>query len=218
MHSLRQSRVTASRPDPQPLVDALLAMDEAQAFRLLDDSQALGTSTFVQHLVLPAMREIGLAWERGDATVVQEHLATQLVRSYLDLLRVRPRPDGPHAWLACPPRELHDLPLAAFALLLQERGWYVRFFGANTPLHDLRRSVRVHRPELVVVSADDPEKLRASAVPLGLLAGETALALGGRAARTVGRTLPGIVLPTDMVEAADLVTRDLADQPLATGA
>lgn len=206
------------RPDPQPLVDALLAMDEGEAVRLLDDGHAQGSATLVQDLVLPAMREIGLAWERGEASVVQEHLATQLVRSYLDLLRLRPRPDGPHAWLACPPRELHDLPLAAFALLLQDRGWYVRFFGANTPLHDLRRTVRVHRPQLVVVSADDPAKLRASAVPLQLIAGETTLALGGRAALAVGRTLPGAVLPPDMVEAADLVTRDLAHDAVAASA
>ena len=38
--------------------------------------------------------------------------------------------DGPTVWLACPPRELHDLPLLAYGLLRRERGWRVRFFGA----------------------------------------------------------------------------------------
>jgi hypothetical protein len=203
--------VPVDSPAPAGLLAALVAPDEIRALELLDEGlHTLGVSAFVRDVVLPVMREVGLAWERGEVTVVQEHLATQLVRGYLEALRVRSRPDGPQAWLACPPRELHDLPLAAFALLLQERGWQVRFYGANTPLHDLRRAVRIDRPDLVVVSADDPRKLRACAVPLDLIAGETTVALGGRAAQEVGGELPGIVLPADMVRAADQLTRTLA--------
>ncbi|WP_431473357.1 cobalamin B12-binding domain-containing protein [Ornithinimicrobium sp. W1665] len=171
-----------------------------------------GWNALVGDLVVPVMREIGLGWERGEVSVAQEHLATQLVRSALDRMSAGwDGGDGPQAWLACPPRELHDLPLLAYGLLLRERGWRVRFFGASTPLHDLRRSVRVHRPEVVVVSGDDPARLRASRVALDLLAGDAVLALGGRAAQLAGADLPGRVLPPDLVLAADRLAEVLAE-------
>ena len=58
-------------------------------------------------------------------------------------------------------------------------------------------------PEVVVVSADDPARLRASSVVLDLIAEETTLVLGGRAAQEAGSELAGAVLPADVVRAAD---------------
>src|SRR5699024_6999633 len=154
--------------------------DDGVALEVLQRERArLGLDGLVGDLVVPVMRQVGLGWERGEVSVAQEHLATQLVRSALDRMADgRGTGDGPQAWRACPPRELHDLPLLAYGLLLRGRGWRVRFFGASTPLHDLRRSMRVHRPEVVVVSGDDPTRLRASRVALDLIAADAVLALG----------------------------------------
>ncbi|GGK80294.1 cobalamin B12-binding domain-containing protein [Ornithinimicrobium pekingense] len=186
------------------LFAALVTFDEAGAVRLLDHHREQeGLGSLVGELVLPVMRQIGEGWERGEVSVAQEHLSTQLVRSYLDALRRPPVTGGHQVWLACPPRELHDLPLLALALLLWDQGWEIRFFGANTPLHDLLRAVRISRPELVVISADDPRRMRAAAVPLDLIAAETTLVLGGRAAEAVGHELAGRVLPPDVVLAAE---------------
>lgn len=187
------------------LFAALVDLDDGAALEVLHRERArLGMDGLVGDLVVAVMREIGLGWERGEVSVAQEHLATQLVRSALDRMADGwVTGDGPQAWLACPPRELHDLPLLAYGLLLRERGWRVRFFGASTPLHDLRRSMRVHRPEVVVVSGDDPARLRASRVALDLIAADAVLALGGRAAELAGADLPGTVLPPDLVAAAD---------------
>lgn len=194
-------------PARAQLLDALISFDDEGATRLLDEHRArAGLRSLVGELVLPVMKQIGTGWERGTVTVAQEHLATQLVRAYLGALRRPAVHGGPQVWLACPPRELHDLPLLALGVLMWEQGWQVRFFGASTPLHDLDRSVRVHRPELVVISADDPRRLRACAVALELIAAETTLVLGGRAAEAVGDGLPGRVLPPDVVAAADELT------------
>ena len=188
------------------LFEALTSFDEVRAGHLLDQHRERhGLASLVGDLVLPVMKLVGDGWERGEVSVSEEHLATQLVRAYLDALRRPPVSGGRQVWLACPPRELHDLPLLALGLLLWDRGWQVRFFGANTPLHDLLRSVRVGRPDLVVVSGDDPDRLRASAVPLDLIAAETTLFLGGRAAEIAGDRLSGTVLPPDVVAAAELL-------------
>lgn len=188
-----------------------MGFDEAGAVRILDEHRQLaGLTSLVGELVLPVMRQVGVAWEHGEVSVAQEHLATQLVRAYLDGLRTPGPDDGPQVWLACPPRELHDLPLLALGVLLRERGWRVRFFGASTPLHDLRVSARVYRPDVVVVSGDDPRRLRACEVALDLLAAETMLVLGGRAAEVAGASLPGRVLPPDVVAAAEDLVRTFA--------
>jgi MerR family transcriptional regulator, light-induced transcriptional regulator len=199
-----------SLPSQTALLEALVAFDETSAVRILDEHrERAGLSSLVGDLVLPVMRQIGEGWERGEVSVAQEHLATQTVRSYLDALRRTPVQGGPQAWLACPPRELHDLPLLALGLLLRDQGWQVRFFGANTPLHDLLRAARIALPDLVVVSGDDPRRMRGSVVALDLIAAETALALGGRAAEQVGDSLPGRVLPPDVVLAAEVLREEL---------
>lgn len=195
------------------LFAALVGLDDDAAQDVLRrERERLGLDRLVGDVVIPVMRQVGLGWERGEVSVAQEHLATQLVRSALDRMADGwGTGDGPQAWLACPPRELHDLPLLAYGLLLRERGWRVRFFGASTPLHDLRRALRVHRPEVVVVSGDDPARLRASRVALDLIAGDAVLALGGRAAELAGADLPGTVLPPDLVAAADRLAEVLTE-------
>jgi hypothetical protein len=201
-------------PARAELFAALVAFDEVEAVRLLDEhSEREGLSSLVGDLVLPVMKEIGAGWQHGEVSVAQEHLSTQLVRTYLDGLRRPPVTGGRTAFLACPPQELHDLPLLALALLLWDQGWQIRFFGASTPLHDLLRMVRVARPELVVISGDSPGLLRASAVALDLISAETSLVLGGRAAETAGEALPGRVLPPDVVQAAEQLTHEFAPAP-----
>ncbi|WP_162802805.1 cobalamin B12-binding domain-containing protein [Ornithinimicrobium avium] len=186
------------------LLTALMSFDEERALRVLDEHrEGRGPVSLVGDVIMPVMREIGEGWKRGEVSVAQEHLSTQLVRSYLDALRRPPVVGGPEVWLACPPRELHDLPLLALGLLLRDQGWQTRFYGANTPLHDLLRAVRVSRPAAVVVSGNDPRRLRAAAVPLGLIARQTDLFLGGRAAQKAGGELAGRVLPPDVVRAAE---------------
>jgi MerR family transcriptional regulator, light-induced transcriptional regulator len=190
-------------PAQARLYAALIDFDEAAAVGVMQEQvEAGGLGVLVGQVVLPVMRELGEGWARGEVTVAQEHLSTQLVRAYLDSLRRPPVAVGPQAWLACPPRELHDLPLLALGLLLWEQGWQTRFYGANTPLHDLVRGVRVTRPDLVVISGDEPRWLLRAEVSLGMLADRTTLALVGRAAREVGDRLPGRVLPPDVVLAA----------------
>lgn len=99
-------------PEGAPLYAALVGFDEAEAWRLLEQHrERTGLVSLVGDLVLPVMRQIGSGWEHGEVSVAQEHLATQMVRSYLESLRRPQATAGPQAWLACPPRELHDLSL-----------------------------------------------------------------------------------------------------------
>jgi methanogenic corrinoid protein MtbC1 len=165
----------------------------AQTVRLLDEEAAtelldccvddLGVEAALREVVVPLMREVGDDWAVGSLSVAQEHFATQVVRARLtDLARGWSRGLGPLAWLACPPGELHDLPLFPFGIALHRAGWRVRFFGAHTPVHDLIGLARVSPPELVVLASTTSRNLTSRRWELTQLAGLAPLAVAGEGA------------------------------------
>lgn len=190
-------------PAPDDLVDALLAFDAAGSHALLDPLPGRLTpdDVMAEH-VLPALREIGVRWERGDASVAQEHFASNLLRTFLlGLARHWDLGTGPRALLACAPNERHDLPLIAFGIALRSRGWRILFLGVDTPYETTASAARALDPELVVLSSSAERDV--TAAELARLAGRR-LALGG-----VWPDVPGLdadVLRGDPVAAAAAVT------------
>src|SRR5581483_6758380 len=139
--------------------------------------------TVLRQLILPALRDLGEAWERGELEIGQEHFASNVVRErLLGLARLWGRGGGPLAILACAPGERHDIGLIAFGLLLRSHGWRVLFLGADTPLATLERAVAATDPRLVVVAAVDPSLLEAEAAGLRRLARAAPLVLSGSGA------------------------------------
>ena len=143
------------------LADALGSFAEGRANTVLDRLLgALSLDTVLVEVVLPYLHELGDAWARGDASVAQEHFASNVIRGRLfGLARGWGEGVGPHALLACPPREQHDLGLIAFGLALRNRGWRITYLGQDTPLSTLEQEARELRPDRVVVAASTPERL-----------------------------------------------------------
>jgi MerR family transcriptional regulator, light-induced transcriptional regulator len=64
----------------------------------------LSLATVLRDVVLPYLTELGERWERGTASVAQEHFASNLIRGRLaGLARGWGNGHGPRAVLACPP-------------------------------------------------------------------------------------------------------------------
>ena len=125
--------------------------------------------------------ELGERWERGTASVAQEHFATNVIRGRLaGLARGWGNGHGPRAVLACPPGELHDLALMVFGIVLHRSGWRIDYLGMNTPVEELTRTVDARHPDLVVVAATLRETLGPLAAQLTALAQHAPLALGSR--------------------------------------
>src|SRR5215208_4688029 len=147
--------VTQSRRE---LVDALASFAEGKANSALDRLLgALSVDTLLVEIVLPYLHELGEAWARGNASVAQEHVASNFIRGRLfGLARGWGEGAGPHALLACPPGEQHDLGLIAFGLTLRNRGWRITYLGQDTPLSTLEQEARELAPDRVVVAASTP--------------------------------------------------------------
>jgi MerR family transcriptional regulator, light-induced transcriptional regulator len=170
----------AADPVDSSLVPALLAFDGERAHELLDDLLArLSLEAVLREAILPALRELGDGWERGEVTVGQEHFGANLLRARLLALAKRwGQGVGPQALLACAPGDIHDLPLIAFGLALRGRGWRILFLGADTPLGVVAETALAERPALVVLSSAQAREVDAAG--LAALAAAAPLALAGR--------------------------------------
>jgi len=166
------------------LRQALDAFDEPAAQAVLDRLlSGLSLTAVLRDVVLPYLTELGERWERGTASVAQEHFATNVIRGRLaGLARDWGNGHGPRAVLACPPGELHDLALMVFGIVLHRSGWRIDYLGMDTPLAELTRTVGARRPALVVVAATLPETLGPLAAQLTALAQRAPLALAGAGA------------------------------------
>jgi methanogenic corrinoid protein MtbC1 len=117
----------------EPTVQAVLD-------RLLSD---LSVTVVMREIVLPYLAELGERWERGDASIAQEHFASNLIRGRLaGLARGWGDGSGPRASLACPSGEQHDLALMIFGVSLNRYGWRIDYLGVDTPIEELTQRRR----------------------------------------------------------------------------
>jgi DNA-binding transcriptional MerR regulator len=177
-------RVPAAENGSGALRQALDAFDEPAAQAVLDRLLSdLSLTAVLRDVVLPYLAELGGRWERGRASVAQEHFATNVIRGRLaGLARGWGNGHGPRAVLACPPGELHDLALMVFGIVLHRSGWRIDYLGMDTPVAELTRTVDARRPALVVMAATLPETLGPLAAQLTVLAQRAPLALAGAGA------------------------------------
>jgi MerR family transcriptional regulator, light-induced transcriptional regulator len=192
------------------LLAAAHAYDEARIHAILDEAIAgFALETVLRELILPALREIGDEWERGELEIAEEHFATTLIRErLLGLSRLWNRGGGPLAILACAPGERHDIGLIAFGLVLRSHGWRILFLGADTPVATLAKAAAALKPQLVVVASMDGALLNSAGAELRRLGRSSRLVLSGAgASEELCRRLRVDRLDGDLVAAAETVAR-----------
>jgi MerR family transcriptional regulator, light-induced transcriptional regulator len=192
----------------QELRRALDDLNEGAAQSALDSVLAeFSTETVLTDLVLPYLHELGERWASGEASVGQEHFASQLIRGrLLGLARGWDRGAGPRALLACGPGEQHDIGLIAFGVALRARGWRITYLGQDTPLETLAESARSLGPLAIVISSVSPDRLSRSGSELRRLAGIAHVWLAGPgASEALAKKTRATFLDVDPVAAADRV-------------
>lgn len=137
------------------LYDALLDGDERAARQIVDRLHDGGIPTIelCEQLITPALRKIGEAWDRGRATLAEEHRASTICTGLLARVSVYPRgrPRGT-AVITTVPGEAHELPGMMAAMALRASRWQVHHLGTQVPYDQLVSLVRRERATLVVLS------------------------------------------------------------------
>jgi DNA-binding transcriptional MerR regulator len=198
----------------EELAAALAAFDEGRAHEIMDTLLArLSIDALLGDVIVPFLHELGERWERGEASIAQEHFATALLRGrLLGLARGWGKGLGPRAVLACAPGEQHDLGLIVFGLALRARGWRIVYLGADTPLETVGEGARMCNPRFVVVSAIDAKAFRRHADELVALAREMRVCLGGAGAAKARVDADVVVLTGGPVDEAARLTQLMAPE------
>jgi len=200
----------------QQILDAAEGLDAASVRASLDEAMTtLGLAACIDDVLLPAMRQVGVWWAVGHCDVVQERMATEAVRAWLDRRSAfAPAPTRPRPiLLACGPTDLHTIGLESTALLLRYQGWPCRVLGARTSTVTLSAAAQATAVAgVIVVSHLATGRLRAvesirAIKDLGLNVFYAGNAFTSPRSR---RGVPGIYLGTGIEAACATVTEALA--------
>ena len=203
----------------QSYAKALIAGDEVGAEHAVREAldARLSTAQIDDEIIAPALWLIGRLWARGEISVADEHLATQISLRVLALQREArrtARDRGNHKVLiAAPAGELHTVALQMIANLLRDAGYTVLMLGADVPPGALAECACRHEPEVICLTATMPDV--SDRVMLGIHEVErgwpgAGYVIGGRGLSARMRARPRIHVckrVSEVVDAADAVVK-----------
>jgi methanogenic corrinoid protein MtbC1/DNA-binding XRE family transcriptional regulator len=139
-------------------LSAVLDGNTGLAQRAVDQALSGGIipSRIYLDVLMPAQVEVGARWAKGDATLPQEHVATQITLSQMARLRMMLKTRlklGLKALVTSVEGDPHFVGAQAVADFLIMDGWEVDFLGANTPTHDVVSYIKARGCHLVCASA-----------------------------------------------------------------
>lgn len=144
----------------EELVQAAEDFDVVTITRVLDERFA-GASfeSVADGWLMPALCELGAAWESGRVSVAGEHLVTHaVVRRLSAVYDASGTPGlGPRVVVGLPPRARHELGLLAFAVAARRAGLDTTYVGADLPVDAWAAAVEQHRADCVVLAASMPQ-------------------------------------------------------------
>ena len=143
-------------------VAALLAGDEIAAeIAIREAMEALLSEAEINELIVtPALWLVGDLWQRGEISIADEHVATEISIRVLALQREAQRvarARGDHrVMLGAPAGERHVVALRMVGNLLSSAGYGIVMLGADVPADALAASVRRHRPDVICLTLTMP--------------------------------------------------------------
>jgi methanogenic corrinoid protein MtbC1 len=192
----------SSKPCLEYVEECLLALSDIDAHKLdqiLTKAQIeFSPLTIIESLIVPLLNKIGILWQEGKLRIVQEHLATVVIRTFLGRLQIdlRPPVNAPKLITTTLSGQFHELGALIVAVVAAYEGWKVICLGANLPVEELAKAIEQHQCSVVCLSivypSDDPylhlelKKLRK------LVGKKVTFLVGGQAAIAYKNTLASI--------------------------
>ena len=123
-------------------------------------SGAVGIAQLYHEVLTPLLVQAGSSWQRGHLAVWEEHLASAMVRSVVEIVypgvlkaKAAVPPAARSVLLASPPEEGHDLGLRMVSDRFDMAGWTTYFLGADTPIDDVVDAARRLGVDALVLSS-----------------------------------------------------------------
>ena len=183
-------------------LDAAMNSDPSGVEEVLTSAIALLPPNEVIHsVVVPLVREIGERWHRGEVSIAQEHMVTDIVRRLvISASRGYLRADNsPSLVLATLSGERHEIGLLMCSWLAAMRRYHTHYLGVDCPPAEIARFALEVDASAVLVSIVMPE----NQVPVMEQLNELAAALRGRCDIWIGgmaaRSIPAADVPLGCV-------------------
>ena len=199
-------------------VHAAADLDAAGVERALDEAFAAGTyEAIVDRLLMPALRDLGEAWQDGRIDVAGEHMASHAMLRRLGAsyqAAARPAAAGTVV-VGLPPGARHELGALAFCVGARRAGIPVVYLGGDLPVADwLHAATRdgVRAAVIGIVTAADREPAMRVARALVDTAPSLQIFFGGVGAEGLATAFAGraVELPAGIVAAVDALARGLS--------
>jgi DNA-binding transcriptional MerR regulator/methylmalonyl-CoA mutase cobalamin-binding subunit len=108
----------------------------------------------IKAVIEPLCQKIGELWEHGELKVINEHMTTTVIRSFLwNLLRsAEVSETSPKIVIATPAGHQHELGALAIALIACESNWQSLYFGPSLPAEEIAAAVAYADARAVALS------------------------------------------------------------------
>lgn len=139
----------------QGLYEAIVRGDETTArHRMQRLARGVRLTDLCEHVIGPALGQLGDNWATGAVTIAQEHRASAICERLLAVSARQPsgRPRGT-AVVATPPGERHGLPALMAASCLREDRWLVHHLATDLPVAEIGWLAEQAGAGLVVLSS-----------------------------------------------------------------
>jgi len=194
--------------------EAILSGDEVAAERVIREAMdaEVSTARIDQEIIAPALWFVGELWQRGEITVADEHIATEISLRVLALQREARRTAGARGarriLLATPSGELHVVALRMIGNLLDDAGYTTVMLGPDVPPVALAAAATRFEPDVICLSATMPgggDKLLIAMHEAQRARPATRFLVGGRGVSSRVQSRPGIEVCRRLTEAVDAV-------------
>lgn len=161
-------RASTSRSDSEvgakhTVEDALDLVEQlrAEALRrlLMRSALRLRPHEVVEQLLVPLLRKIGEGWSSGRLGPSSEHLATEVVRAFLEWLSrtIQVEAGAPLMVTATPAGQRHEFGAHLTGVIAAGEGWRVRFLGPDLPSDEIARATLAMGARGLALSAVHPK-------------------------------------------------------------
>ena len=114
----------------------------------------LSKMELIKAVIEPLCQKIGVLWEQGELKVINEHMTTTVIQSFLwNLLRsAKVSETSPKIVIATPAGHQHELGALAIALIACESNWQALYFGPSLPAEEIAAAVTYADARAVALS------------------------------------------------------------------
>ena len=185
------------------LNDSLTAVKRLDARELeetLDRALVSLTRTqLLEDLIVPLSHQIGEWWRDGELKIVNEHMSSTILRSFLgEILRsAEVAPESPKLLAATPSGQQHELGALTAALVATDAGWQATYVGPNLPAEEIAlaaKTLQVKAIALSIVYQCDAKVIQRELERLQrFTANRIPLIIGGRAVATLYHHIKSVV-------------------------